>query len=251
MSESGHDVWSGLSPDEIERSKQFYDGTARMAWSYSCSILIGCPREPTEFTSSATGVFLRLGQKHFVVTARHVVSGYEEMLRKMGHAHFQIGQLTVCPQCRLALDDTINDIAIIRIEPPEVAEVGRTPYVVDDWPLPSPKVGQQIQFCGYARINRVDGDSGQIDSTVLPLIADVSNASESHFSVRIERDKYRWQGERLLQSDQAFLGGMSGGPALLLNDPSFPLVGIVSEGNESWDIVYFRSLATVPWNQLI
>jgi hypothetical protein len=85
----------------------------------------------------------------------------------------------------------------------------------------------------------------------LPLTAEVSNSSREQFSARIERDTYRWDGECLLKPHQAFLGGMSGGPVLLLNDPDFPLIGIVSQGIEAFDLVNFRPLSLVPWGQLI
>ena len=113
------------------------------------------------------------------------------------------------------------------------------------------QVGQRIQFCGFARINRGDGEAGAIDTTVLPLTALVENSSNKHFSVSIERYQYRWSGECLLKRHQSFLGGMSGGPALLLNDPTFPLVGMVCEGNEAFDLVYFRPLSLVPWAALV
>lgn len=252
MNQSDHEIWNGVSEEQIERSRAYFDRTARLAWSYSCSILIGCPRQPTVNACSGTGVFIKLGNDHFVLTARHVVTGYEEMLVKRHHAHFQIGQLTVCPSCRLLHDDTVNDLAVLAIAPAEVAEVGSTPYVIDaSRPLPLPKVGQQIQFCGYARINRVDGDAGEVNSTVLPLIAEISNCGDNHFSAVVEREKYRWAGECLLRPDQKFLGGMSGGPVLLLDDPNLPLVGVVSEGHDEFGIIYFRPVSLVPWHSLL
>ena len=77
----------------------------------------------------------------------------------------------------------------------------------------------------------MDGEEGTINSTVLPSTVEVSNSNYTSFSARIERDQFRWDSECLLEPDQDFLGGMSGGPVLLLNDPSFPLIGIVPEGN--------------------
>ena len=252
MNQSDHDIWHGVSDERIEQSKAYFDRTARLAWSYSCSILIGCPKRPTVDASSGTGVVLRIGNEHFVLTARHVVTGYERMLVGANHGHFQIGQLTICPSCRLVHDDVVNDLAVLAIAPAEVAELGSTPYVIDEhWSPPLLKVGQQIQFCGYARINRVDGDAGEVNSTVLPLIAEISNCDDAHFSVVIEREKYRWAGDCLLRPDQKFLGGMSGGPALLLDDPGFPLIGVVSEGHDDFGIVSFRPISLVPWHSFV
>jgi hypothetical protein len=39
-------------------------------------------------------------------------------------------------------------------------------------------------------------------------------------------------------------------PALLLNDPKFPLIRIVCEGNGAFDLVYF-TLSLVPRKQLV
>lgn len=252
MSEAESDIWKDITEQHVAQSKAFFDRVARLAWSYSCSILIGCPLKPTQDAKNGTGVFLRMGCEHFVVTAGHIVAWYGEMLERGEHAHFQIGDLTVNPFSRLAYTDATTDIAVIAIAPAEVPAIGSTPYIATDgWPPPPPQIGQQIQFCGYVRINRIDGEAGTIESTVLPLTAEVSNSSDEHFSVHIPRDKYRWAGECLLKPHQAFLGGMSGGPALLLNDPGFPLIGIVCEGSEMFDLVYFRPLSIVPWVQLI
>jgi Trypsin-like peptidase domain len=242
MNETNHEIWHGVSEERIERSKAFFDRTARLAWSYSCSILIGCPKTSSVDTSSGSGVFIKIANDYFVLTARHVVTGYEKMLAERKHAHFQIGQLTLCPSCRLVYDDVANDLAVLAIAPTEVADVGSTPYVTNEyWPRPLLKPGQHIQFCGYARINRLDGEAGEVNSTVLPLIAEINSCDDTHFSVVVEREKYRWNGDCLLRPDQKFLGGMSGGPALLLNDPGFPLIGIV----------YFRRTSLVPWLALL
>src|ERR1700722_18749393 len=246
MSQVTPDIWKDVTPNQEAQARAFYDRVARLAYSYSCSILIGCPRQPTVNTKNATGVLLKIGGEHYVVTACHVVTRYGELLEAGEHLHFQIGDLTLNPLMRLAYADTTTDIAVIAIAPYEVAAIGRVAYVATDgWPPLPPRVGQHIQFCGFARINRVDGEAGTINSTVLPLTAEVSNSDDERFSVRIERDQYRWDGECLLKPNQAFLGGMSSGPVLLLNDPNFPLVGIVSEGNDAFDVVYFRPLSLV------
>lgn len=252
MDETQDGPWKNLTPAQIEKSRAFFDNVARLAWSYSCSILLGCPQRPTSEAKSGTGAFVRFGGEHFVVTANHIVARYQELLGEMGHVHFQIADLTVNPLCRLAYVDARADVAVIAIAPHEAAAVGPHPYVASDaWPPASPLVGKQIQFCGYARINRVDHEQGTIDSTVLPLTAEVHNSTPERFSVHIERHKYRWDGECLLKPDQGFLGGMSGGPALLLDDPNFPLIGIVCEGNDAFDLVYFTPMSLVPWQQLI
>lgn len=252
MDETQSDPWKDLTADQVERSRAFFSKVARLAWSYSCSVLLGCPQRPTPEAKSGTGTFVHFRGEHFVVTAYHIVSKYKEMLKQTEHVHFQIADLTVNPLHRLAYADTKADVAVIAIAPHEAAAVGSNPYIApDDWSPTAPAVGQQIQFCGYARINRVDGVQGTIDSTVLPLTAEIHNSTPERFSVHIERHKYRWDGECLLKPDQAFLGGMSGGPALLLNDPRYPLIGIVCEGNDAFDLVYFSPLSLVPWQRLV
>ena len=144
-------------------------------------------------------------------------------------------------------------MAVLAINDDEVKNLGTgAPFVASEtWPGAPPDVGTLVAFGGYAKINRVNGESGTINSTFLPLIAYVANTSTTHFSVRFERDHYRWEGECLLKSGQAFLGGMSGSPVLLLNDPQFPLVGLVSSGNEHFDVVSLSPLSLVPWRSLL
>jgi hypothetical protein len=245
------DVWIDASPQQEERYRAFGERMARLAWSYSCSILIGCASRPTQDAKNATGVSLEVSGRNYLLTALHVVDWYREKIKGGSHTHFQVGDLSLCPDCRMVYEDAVNDLAVLWLRPGEVRLVGQTPFIArDDWPPLSPKVGNTVQFCGYARINRVDGAAGQIDSTVLPLIATVANSSEHHFSVRIPREDYRWDGRCLLRPDQAFLGGMSGGPALVLDDPRYPLAGIVSQGHDQYDIVRFSCLSGVPWREL-
>jgi len=245
------DAWKDVTDEQIERSRRYFSGMAKLAWSHSCSILMGCPKWPTSETSSASGVFLKVRGRHFLATAFHVIEGFDEMRKMRGHVHFQVGELELCPFHSLAYHNKSDDLAIMEIQPWQVQEVGSTPFVAEpNWPPPSPLRGQLVQFCGYARINRKDGEAGLIDSTVLPLVGVVSASSESHFAIRIEREKYRWDGDCLLPPNESFLGGMSGGPAMLLTKTDANLVGIVSEGSEAFDIVRFTPLSRVPWLEI-
>src|ERR1700733_13806109 len=139
MDSAEEDVWAGVSAERIERSRAYFERVARLAYSYSCSILLGCPQRPTTDTRNGTGVFLRVDDQHYVVTARHVVTAYVEMRSAIDHVHFQIGDLTIDPIWRLAYEDKATDVAVIDIKPEEVQAIGRTPFIATaDWPVRAP-----------------------------------------------------------------------------------------------------------------
>jgi len=88
MVETQDDPWKDVTPAQIEKSRAFFEKVARLAWSYSCSILLGCPQRPTQEAKSGTGAFVLFGGEYFVVTAYHIVARYGEMLKETGHVHF-------------------------------------------------------------------------------------------------------------------------------------------------------------------
>jgi len=136
MDDMQDDPWKDLTPAQIEKSRAFFSKVARLSWRYSCSILLGCPQQPTREAKSGMGTFLRFCREHFVVPACHIVAKYAEMLQETGHVHFQIADLTVNPLQRLAYANEKTDVAVIAIAPHEAAAVGSSPCSARDNLLP-------------------------------------------------------------------------------------------------------------------
>jgi hypothetical protein len=180
-------VWSYVSDEQIARSKAFCSRASRKAWSYSCSILIGCPKKPTNEANNATGIHISVDGYHFLATAHHVFKHYVDQRQKVDHLHFQAGDLELDARNRIVYEDSSADVAVLAINDDEVKSLGSSaPFVASEtWPAAPPDVGALVAFGGYAKINRVNGESGTINSTFLPLIAYVANASTTHFSVRL------------------------------------------------------------------
>ena len=63
--------WSAPAPLSGWRTRGNW--SAREAYGYCCSILIGCPHLPTAEARNATGVFVCVEEHCYVITANHVV----------------------------------------------------------------------------------------------------------------------------------------------------------------------------------
>jgi hypothetical protein len=74
--------------------------------------------------NSASGCVLRLGARTFVVTASHVLSGYEERIQS-GEVLRQVGDLPPFdPLSRVAWRDRGRDIVLLHISQNEACDIG-------------------------------------------------------------------------------------------------------------------------------
>src|SRR3954464_4997083 len=167
MSSSAQEFWDRLPTAEQQRRLAYYDRTARQAHSHCCSVLIGCPLQPTHEARSATGTLLRLEEQHFLITANHVLDGFAKK-SEAGPVHFQAGGLVINPWARLVHQDTANDLAVLAIDEKDVPSIGCTPYEpVGSWPPDCPQDHDFVHLCGFAGANRLNGLAGTIENVSL------------------------------------------------------------------------------------
>jgi hypothetical protein len=220
---------------------------ARLAYSYSCNILLGCAAKPTEQANNASGFVVELDNRHFLFTAAHVLAGFSERAAREDHAHFQPGDVDLNPIRRFVHRDKSNDIAILALRPGEAERIVERVYrPIQGWPPPPPAVGRYAHLIGFPHIMRQNGDHGTIESTSLSLSVEIGAAHATYFSAPIEHHRLEPSPGYILPAPGAFLGGMSGGPALLLDENPVPIVGLVAELNPAFDLVRISNLASVP-----
>jgi len=235
--------WNRMSQADRDRHIAYYDRTARAAYSHCCSILIGCPHRPSAEANNATGVFLQLDRDHYVLTAQHVVDGFVKKVTEDWPAHFQVNNLVLNPLRRVVFSDPHNDLALLAIDSSEVGEIGKTPYrPVGEWPTAPPKEGAFVQLTGFAKANRINGDSGRVENFSLHMAGYVMPQHSGNFGVRIERDGIPTENVDLAVPPGKSLGGMSGGPVMLLGPEPLPLLGVISEMSGMMDTVFVSSV---------
>ena len=123
------------------------ESIARTAYRHSCCILLGCAQKPTVEAQNATGTFVLLSERHYVITADHVLRGYRDRLKEESHVHFQIGDVRIEPFERLVYRHKDDDLAVLAIDGSEVGAIGAPYRPTEPWPPAPPTVGQLMQLC--------------------------------------------------------------------------------------------------------
>src|SRR5262249_21389089 len=117
------------------------------------------------------------------------------------------------------------------------------------WPPPVPKVGQLVLVGGYPKSLRDEALApGWIGAGPYSAIFRVTLADDTKFKCSIERrDLIGFDGP--LPEAGTDMGGLSGGPVLLVDTLSFPLVGVVTDRCEmpfaEFEIIEIATLAAV------
>lgn len=200
------------------------------ARAHAVPIIFAPPLSQRGEVNGATGCLVRLAQGTFVVTASHVLNGYEHR-RKDGEAlHWQVGKLPPFdPVTRIAWHDEQRDVVFLRISAEEAQGIG--PCITSTpsrWPPPAPDPGQLVLVAGYPGLLRdVDAAGGRIGAGPYSTMLRVTSSGDGYCTCQIaQEDLVSFDGSPL-PDPGTNMGGVSGGPVLLMA-PNYPLVGIVT-----------------------
>jgi hypothetical protein len=221
-----------LSSEEQKRYRETARQMTTLARDYAVPIIFAPPRSIGGAVNGATGCILQLGTAAYLVTASHVLAGFEQPVQEGEILNWQIGNLPLLdPIARIAKRSSENDIVLLRLSSEEVAEIGPCfRSVPGRWPPPAPREGQLVLVAGYPRVLReVDLSGNMIGAGPYSALFKVSNTGPGYFYCQIEqRNLVSFDGRPLPAPDTDF-GGLSGGPALLDGLLSYPLVGVITE----------------------
>jgi hypothetical protein len=182
--------------------------------------------------NGATGFVLRLEAGTFVITASHVLAEYKNRTQAGETLHWQVGDLPPFePISRIAWRDCARDIVLLRISDEEARGIGR--YRISEpvsWPPCLPREGQFVAMAGYPQVLRDEDTSlGLIRSGPWSALFPVRAVEEGRCTCVIERkDLISFNGGPLPEPGM-HVGGLSGGPVLLVGNPSPPLVGVITD----------------------
>jgi hypothetical protein len=229
-----------LSPDE----QTHYIAAAQklIARALPCAIplIIAPPPSLDGEVNGATCSILRLSSGCFIVTASHVLDGYERRLEKEPRLNWQVGALSpVDPMPRVAWRSVRRDIVFLKVSEEETIEAcGPASCVVPattGWPPKRPTTGDPILVLGYPRVLR-EVEQSSIGGGPYCALLRVASTGDEHISFQIEhKDLISFDGQPL-PAPSTDLGGLSGGPVIRIGKVA-SLVGLVSQHHLSYDLL--------------
>lgn len=249
---SGAQRFQQLSAEDQARYIAISQQLAGLARDHAVPIIFAPPLRIGGKINGACGCVLQLNAGTFVVTASHVLSGYEDRVRSGEVLNWQVGDLPPFdPIPRIAWRDMERDIVLLRISKNEARRIG--PCTISSppkWPPCLPQEGQVVLVGGYPKaLREEDPSSGRIGAGPYSAVFRVTKVGAGHCKCLIERkDLISFTGMPLPQPGTE-MGGLSGGPVLLLGNLSYPLVGIVTDRCEmsfaELEILTFATLESV------
>ncbi len=196
------------------------------------------------------------GDKPVIVTAEHVIRGYEELVNKMPGAIFQIGDLKIHdPLNRIVFRSSAHDLVTLEVTEKEKKEInaqaktnggiGGSFYEAKDWPPELPKEGDWIAFGGFpGKIREILSFREIRFDTFSCGSEQVRRVAEDQFTCKF--DKKDWvkrdpHGVSKVLDDE--LGGISGCPVFKINYKPcmwYELVGFVIEYSKDLEYLIMR-----------
>jgi len=203
-----------------------------LAMDHAVPIIFAPPLSIGGKMNGACGCVLQLKSGIFVVTASHVLAGYEERTQLGEVLNWQVGDLPPFePLPRVEWRDSERDIVLLRISEDEARRIG--PCTISSppkWPPSLPQEGQLVLVAGYPKaLREEDPSSGWIGAGPYSAVFRVTTVGEGYCKCHIERkDLISFNGGPLPEPGTE-MGGLSGGPVLLVGTVSYPLVGVITD----------------------
>lgn len=237
-----------LPVDEQHRVRRSASEMSRFALRHCASIIIAPPPQSSAgHTNTASGFVVEIEQGCYVGTALHVVESWLSRTRNGERLLFQVGSADLPPSERLVWTDLDGDLAFLRVDSEDVDRIGVLPCeALRGWPPPKPMADDSLVVAGYPGSERRHVDSESVEFGSCAALLSVTSVSDKHVSCQFERDRWMSTEGTDLPPVGADLAGMSGGPAFLVQDVSYPLVGVVAEQLCLGEIVRIRTLAHLP-----
>jgi len=234
-----------LPAGEQSRYRTVAQQMVGLARDLAVPIIFAPPPKTGGEINGATGTVLELKGKYFVVTASHVLEGYEKRLQSEEGLNFQVGHLPPFdPLPRIAWRDPARDTLLLNLSADEARQVGSCIASTSmGWPPPTPEVGQLVLIAGYPKVLRAVEVQGKVKSGPMSAMFRVTETGDGYFICQIEQEELISFSEGLPIPDACMdLGGLSGGPALLVQKLAYPLVGVVSQYLGSFQLLRIATL---------
>lgn len=233
------DRFDDLPVTEQERVRRAGDRMGRLAWGYCASIVIAPPPgSASGKINSASGFVLSVGLRHWLGTAWHVVEKWLERTESGERLLFQVGHADLPPINRAVEKNKAADVAFLEIDESDIPRIGVQPcQPVLGWPPFAPHAGDYLLVAGYPASERLMSADQTLDFGVCAGLLRATTARDGVVHCQFEREHWISSSGVELPPQGADLGGMSGGPVLLVRDLAYPLVGMVAEHSQMFEIM--------------
>jgi hypothetical protein len=249
---SGAQLFQELPAEAQARYIAISQRMAGFARDHAVPIIFAPPLSIGGKINGASGCVVRLGIYASLVTASHVLDGYEERVQAGERLNWQAGSLPPFdPIPRIVWRDRERDIVLLRLTENEALSIG--PCVISappTWPPSAPQEGQLVLVAGYPKALREENpSSGWIGAGPYSAVFKVTVVGEGYCKCVIERRNLISFDGKPLPKPGTDMGGISGGPVLLADTLSYPLVGVVTDRCEmtfaEFEIIQFATLQGV------
>jgi len=249
---SGAERFEQLSDENKARYLAINRQMVRLARDYAVPIIFAPPPSVGGKINGASGCVVQLASGLFVITASHVLAGYEKRLAEGERLNWQVGNLPPFdPLPRIEWRSREKDIVLLRISENEARNIGPCTIAAPRrWPVQPPKEGQLVLVAGYPKgLREENASAAWIGSGPYSAIFRVTIAEANRCKCLIERRDLIGFDEGHLPESGADMGGLSGGPVLLVGTFDFPIIGVVTDRCEmslaEMEILQFATLERV------
>ena len=248
---SGAQQFQQLSFEDEARYIAINRQMARLARDHAVPIIFAPPRSRGGKINGASGSVVQLESGVFIATASHVLEGYETRMQAGEVLNWQVGDLPPFdPIPRVAWRSRDFDIVLLRIAAEEARSIGPCIISTPGKRPVTPQEGQIVLVGGYPKaLREEDLRAGSIGAGPYSAVCRVTVVGDGYCKCMIERrDLISFDGGPLPEAGTD-MGGLSGGPVLLMDAINFPLAGVVTSRCEmslaEFEILQFATLADV------
>ena len=248
MSELGGQAYlDSLGENERRRLKETGAEMVKLAQKHSAAIIIAPPPSQQGRLQSASGCVLLLEGTHYLVTAAHVLAGFESRRATDKSVTWQVGDLVLNPLDRVAWRDDERDVLMLSLRATEAAMIPvAVASVSDGWPPPHPAADDFVLVSGYPAADRWRHDAKRLTFNALSAIFRVTTSGGYHLVCQWEREFFvSFEGPGVPPKGRE-LGGMSGAPVFRIGRLTYPLVGVVSEFQNDFELMRVSTLHPAP-----
>src|SRR5258706_10598934 len=223
-------TFSSLSRQEQARYRLVLREMLQVAEAYAVPVMFGPPPWRAGQASGASGFVVNAGGRFFAVTAEHVLVGYEKALESDTDVEWKFGRFIFEPAPRLVWREPRKaDVVLLELTHSEAHNIGGTVASVPrGWPPASPDQGQCVIISGYPETLREVDATGTIGFGPASTFLEVKSTGEGYFYCQMDHAKLISFNDEPVPTEGTDFGGWSGGPILLMDTLSYPVIGVVS-----------------------
>ncbi len=237
-----------MNEEQRRQAKQLRDSgylPTIEGWAKSISAPFWWHRDTGEIPTTlhnGTMCFIDTGSRLIGVTCAHVYDGYLADLKREPSLVCQLGATTTFDPCASLIDhDATLDLATFEVSRIIVTSAGSSTHNALAWPPTDADAEDLVLIGGWPGFTREERP-GEIDISFASFITRVDSASADHLAIVLNLSDAEAGGSPALPHSPD-LGGVSGGPVMLIREAeigTMTLVGVVYEYHRSLEIVRAR-----------